>query len=172
MVYQVDERLSGRFDDNWNLYRRSFLNLCVAYEVRLVNLKRLFRMSPAGSALTLFDRHFQIDQDNWQCVDVFFSDTYDSVMKQEEVSDELAARKISIFQRGANSEKDALTNPKPLVLRSDHNDIMKKRFLRTAVCEKEWDLRAERANTKHVSSHQYLNSVFTSIKRMKNIKKT
>lgn len=107
--------------------------LCDAYEVTSVNLTSMFRMTLAGSALTLIDSHFQIDQDNWQYVDALFRDRYDSVTKLKEVSDELTAMKISDFQESAKSEKDALTRLidrlaalTPLALPSDRNDVMQK----------------------------------------------
>lgn len=58
-----------------------------AYEVP-VSLSKMVCMKLLGSALTMLDGRFQIDQDDWIDVDNPFTSRYDSVTKQEDVSDE------------------------------------------------------------------------------------
>lgn len=97
-------------------------------------------MTLSGSVLTLFDSRFRVDIDNRQTAEALFCEIYDSVTKQEEVSDELDSLKISNFRKDSGDVKDVLTEIiarlatlTPLPLKSIRKDIMLNRFPRTAV---------------------------------------
>lgn len=140
--YLKKEQFSGNYDKNWCLHQKNFVSLCQSYKITAEHITRLFRMTLSGSALTLFDSHFVIDQINCAQVVDFFNKQYDSETKQEEMSEELRSLRIKKFRKEGSSDEEALeslvdciTTLYPLSLPSDRNNLMQKRFLRQAVSE-------------------------------------
>lgn len=126
--------------------------LCNSYESTPSAVTTMFRMTVAGSALTLFHAHFIVENANWPLVDILSTSRYDSSTKQEEVSDEIASLHTSNFREDGDKERGALSNLidriamlNPLAILSDRNDTVQKRFLRSAVRGRAWDLHAEKA---------------------------
>lgn len=58
--------------------------LCKSYKVPSLSITRLFRLILASSALKLLNPHFLVKQDNWDNVDVLFTNCYDYSTKKEE----------------------------------------------------------------------------------------
>lgn len=65
-------------------------------------------MTLTGSTLTLFDVQFQMDQYYWHSVKDLFSSRYNSMTKQEDVSDELGSLRLS-FRKEIKTYKETLT---------------------------------------------------------------
>lgn len=70
---------------------------------------RMFRVTLDGSASTLFDYHFIIDQPNWPQRDQLFSHRYDAATKQEKLSYELSLLKLDEYRTDSRDEKEART---------------------------------------------------------------
>lgn len=149
-AYPRDERFGGIYDNSWGSHKKNFLISCASYEIPAEIITLMFCMTLSGSALTLLDSNFLINGDNSENVDALFISRFDSVAKQEEVSDELATVRVSDFQKDDENNKDGLaklfdiiTTLIPLSLPSDLSDSMQKIFLKGTLNGTDWALHAE-----------------------------
>lgn len=144
--------------------------LCESYEVVLSSTTRMFRMTIAGSAVTLFDIHFSLDASTWPQVDTLFSNWSYSITKQEDVSDDLVSRRIATFRKDRDSDKDVLrrlisqiSTLHLLAWQSDQNDIVLRRLLPSALRGAEWALHADKCCGNEETYQSLVYKLITSI---------
>lgn len=66
-------------------------------------------MTLYGSALTLFDTRFVIDQPNWLQMESLYSQRYDSGTQQKEVFDDLASLTFEDYRTDTKNGKEAFS---------------------------------------------------------------
>lgn len=82
---------------------------CESDEVIVSITARMFRMKLIGSALTLFDFHFAIENSHWPQVNALVTEQFDSQIKKGKVSDKIAGLKITTVRKDEGTEKNALS---------------------------------------------------------------
>lgn len=79
------DQFSGMYYEHWLQFWRNFLVLCGTTEIPSLKIIRIFRITPHGTALTLFDAHFDVDKPDWLQVDDLFSNRSCSYTRQKNV---------------------------------------------------------------------------------------
>lgn len=105
-----EEQSFGRkFDDQLNLHKKDFLMLWLAYEVLPMSVTRMFRMTLAKTALTLFLLPLQVNQDIWESSHTLLGSRNDLTTKQGEMPDEWTSLKWTDFHTEGMNKTAAFT---------------------------------------------------------------
>lgn len=138
--YSKGKKFSGTFEENLDAHLEDFRVNCEGQYVPDDQKVRLLRLSLSDDALQFYREFIRGKGLDWSQTEKLFQNHFNAEAKQAEISNELAALRISHIRAASDTDRQALdkvisriSSLAPLAKKRDQDDEAKVTFLRNAV---------------------------------------